>query len=94
MGTFHIVFQTVTNAVLLVGVVYVISFVRRVERDRQHRFRTPVAAIKGLADVGIAEADGDLRSAQRLRTISALAQDALDVTAGVEPKEDVAPKPA
>jgi hypothetical protein len=75
MGTFHIVFQTITNIVLLVGVVYVISFVRRVERDRQHRFRSPVAAIKGLADVGVDEADGD--DARRLRAISALAQDAL-----------------
>ena len=78
MGTFHVVFQTITNAVLLVGVVYVIRFVRRVERERQHRFRSPVAAIKGLADVGVEEADGD--AARRLRAISALAQDALAET--------------
>jgi hypothetical protein len=78
MDTFHIVFQTITNAVLLVGVVYVINFVRRVERERQHRFRSPVAAIKGLADVGIEEADGDAE--RRLRAISALAQDALAAT--------------
>ena len=85
MGTFHIVFQTITNVVLLLGVVYVIAFVRRVERERQHRFRSPVAAIKGLADVAVEEAGPD--AARRLRAISSLADDALSATGdhAVEP---------
>jgi len=85
MGTFHVVFQTITNVALLVGLVYVIAFIRRVERERHHRYRSPVAAIKGLADVGVLDGDEDGDAARRLRAISSLAQDALDVA--IEPEQ-------
>jgi hypothetical protein len=81
MDTFHVVFQTVTNTVLLVGIVYVIAFIRRVERDRLHHVRTPVAAIKGLAEAAQAT-PGD--SAKHLRAISSLADDALSATDGAD----------
>ena len=78
MDAFHVVFQTVTNVVLIVGVVYVIAFIRRVERERQHAFRSPVAAIKGIADATLAgrqEMDVELHA--QVEAISTLATDAL-----------------
>ena len=78
MELFHIIFQAVTNVVVIGGVVYVIAFIRRIERERQHQFRSPVAAIKGLADAALAQrGDMDVELHAQVEAISALASDAL-----------------
>ena len=78
MEVFHVVFQAVTNVVVIGGIVYVIAFIRRIERERQHAYRSPVAAIKGIADAALAEheeMDAELHS--QVEAIRALATDAL-----------------
>jgi signal transduction histidine kinase len=78
MDLFHVVFQAVTNVIVIVGVVYVIAFIRRIERERQHAFRTPVAAIKGIADAALAQSEEmDVELHAQVEAISALATDAL-----------------
>jgi hypothetical protein len=76
MGLFHVVFQAVTNVVVIVGVVYVIAFIRRIERERQHDFRSPVAAIKGIADAALTQ-DLEVELHAQVEAISELASDAL-----------------
>jgi hypothetical protein len=78
MGTFHVVFQAVTNVIVIVGVVYVIAFIRRIERERQHAYRTPVAAIKGIAEAALAHGEAmDVDLHRQVKAISSLASDAL-----------------
>jgi hypothetical protein len=78
MDLFHVVFQAVTNVIVIVGVVYVIAFIRRIERERQHAFRSPVAAIKGIADAALAQGEEmDVELHAQIDAISSLATDAL-----------------
>jgi hypothetical protein len=63
---------------VILGVVYVIAFIRRIERERQHAFRSPVAAIKGIADAALAQPEEmDFELHAQVEAISALASDAL-----------------
>jgi predicted RND superfamily exporter protein len=84
VDAFHVIFQAVTNMILIVGIVYVIGFIRRVERERHHRFRSPVAAIKGLAEAAPVDEDTNEALMKQIRAIGALADDAL---AAVEERE-------
>ena len=78
MEVFHVVFQAVTNVVVIGGIVYVIAFIRRIERERQHAYRSPVAAIKGIADAALAEHEEmDVELHSQVEAIRALASDAL-----------------
>jgi hypothetical protein len=79
MGLFHVVFQAITNVIVIGGVGYAIRFIRRVERERHHAYRTPVAAIKGIADATLADGNGDLDAVlkKQVEAIRALADDAL-----------------
>jgi signal transduction histidine kinase len=79
MDAFHVLFQAITNVIVLGGVAYAIVYVRRIERERQHAYRTPVAAIKGIADATLADANGELDAAlqKQVEAIRALAEDAL-----------------
>ena len=72
------VFQAVTNIVVIAGVIYVILFIRRIERDRNHAYRTPVAAIKGIAETALGR-EGSLDTAlqKQVEAIQKLADDAL-----------------
>ena len=78
MGTFHVVFQAVTNVIVIGGVAYAILFIRRVERERNHAYRTPVAAIKGIAEATL-ERGASLETPvqKQLEAMRALAADAL-----------------
>ena len=78
MDVFHVVFQGITNVVVIGGVLYVIAFIRRIERERQHAFRSPVAAIKGIADTALAQSqEMDVELHAQVEAISSLASDAL-----------------
>jgi hypothetical protein len=78
MDVFHVVFQGITNVVVIGGVLYVIAFIRRIERERQHAFRSPVAAIKGIADAALAQSqEMDVELHAQVKAISKLATDAL-----------------
>jgi signal transduction histidine kinase len=79
MGVFHVAFQAITNVVVIGGVGYTILFIRRIERERQHAYRTPVAAIRGIADATLADGNGDLDTSlqKQVEAIRELADDAL-----------------
>jgi signal transduction histidine kinase len=81
MDLFHVVFQAVTNVIVIGGVIYVIAFIRRIERERQHAFRSPVAAIKGIADATLAQRpELDVELQAQVEAISTLATDALEAS--------------